>query len=173
MRELLYICCFALPSAFILTFCIIALLQNFFSAPFVPSSGKKFDALLAELNLDKQKKIIDIGCGDGRIVFTAAKYFDNVTGIEVNPYLHIYNQTRRLFSPNREKVKFKLGSIFREDFHKYGLVYVYLFPEMMHKLEDKLFSELPKGSWIISHTFKFAKREPIRKLHKHYLIYEV
>lgn len=52
-------------------------------------------------------------------------------------------------------------------------MYVYLFPEVMAKLEDKIFSEMPKGSTIISHTFAFKKHKPENKLNNHYLIYKV
>lgn len=167
---ILFICLF-IPSMMLLSFGILTLLQNFFSAPYVPSSAKKLAAALEELGLPQAGRFIDLGSGDGGITLMAAKYFHQSSGVEINPYLWLFSNLRKLFHPKRKNIHFICKSFFRMKFHDYDVMYIYLFPELMAKLEDKLFAELPKGSTIISHTFKFPNHQPERTINKHYHIY--
>lgn len=156
-----------------MSFGIIMIVQNFFTAPYVPSSPGKLRKLLEELKLDPKSHFIDIGSGDGGTVLVGAEFFAKSAGIEMNPYLWILSNFRKLISRNRSKLNFLLGSFFNISFKEYDVMYIYLFPEIMAKLEDKIFSEMSKGSTVISHTFAFKKHQPEQKLNKHYLVYKV
>lgn len=173
MNLSIQLICLFLPSLILLSFGLIIITQNFYTAPYVPSSPWKLRALLKQLQLDSKSRFIDIGSGDGSTVLVGSEFFAKSTGIDMNPHLWVLSNIRKLFHSNKAKINFIYGSFFNIPFNEYDVMYIYLFPEVMEKLEDKIFSEMPKGSTIISHTFSFKKHQPVEKLNKHYLIYKV
>src|SRR5438045_8276433 len=54
--------------------------------PYVPTPPEVVDAMLKLGSVQKSDTLYDLGCGDGRIVITAAKKFHaHGTGIDINP----------------------------------------------------------------------------------------
>lgn len=139
--------------------------------PFYPSSGFKLKELIEsdKVNLPKNPIFIDIGSGDGRIVSTMSKIMNQSEGIEFNPFLALYSKLRLL---SKKNTKIYNGDFFKHDFSKYNVAYMYIFNQQIDKLQDKLFTEMPKGSIIITNTFKFTKREPNQTINR-FFIYKV
>lgn len=141
--------------------------------PFYPSSGNKLKELIEnkELKLPKEAVFIDIGSGDGRIVATMSEFTKEADGIEFNPFLTLLSKVK-LFLTRKKNTKIYHRDFFKHDYKKYNVAYMYIFNQQIDKLQEKLFSEMPKGSIIITNTFKFSKREPDKTI-KHIYIYEV
>jgi len=63
-----------------------------------------------------------------------------------------------------------LNSIFykkdylKADLKKYDIIYIYLFPELIEKIENKIWNECNKWTIVISNAFKFKKHKPINVL---------
>ena len=55
-------------------------------APYVPTPQEVVDRMLALANVTKNDFVVDLGCGDGRIVVTAAqKYGARGLGVDIDP----------------------------------------------------------------------------------------
>ncbi len=176
----------------IFSFCLVLfamymLIQNLFNVPpYLPSFNRQIKAELAkfmdEFNEKKdfkagdRPKLIDLGSGDGKIVFQAAKLGYDAYGIEINPFLIIVTRLRALFWPKSQRPHFISGSYFNHDLSasggNYDVIFTYLFPGTMHELEEKIFSEAKTGTIIISNTFKFKDHEPNTSRNK-VLVYRV
>ncbi len=142
--------------------------------PFYPSSVKKLDKIYTEgkLKLTPNSRFIDVGSGDGRIVLWAAKKNVEVAhGIEYNPFLSLFSKLILFVNNVRGKTKIMNKDFTHHIYTDYDAVYMYIFPEYMEKLKEKLFSELPKGSMIISNTFKFHGVEPDERIEKFNIYY--
>jgi Methyltransferase domain len=66
--------------------------KRFFGAPFVPTRQESINSLFNHPSLksltQNNKRFIDLGSGDGRLVIEASKTgFSNALGIEMNPWL--------------------------------------------------------------------------------------
>lgn len=148
----------------------------FFTAPYVPSMGKTRKQLLAEaekvLPSLKLKSAIEPGAGDANISFALAKMgYKNVAAVELVPFLTVFARLRKLLG-NYKQISIYNKDIYGMDYSKYDLAVIYLYPKLMAKLEPIMFSQMPKGSIIISNTFSFKNHKPIRKSGK-ILVYEV
>jgi len=142
--------------------------------PFYPSSLKRLNQAYqsGQIKLPENFKFIDIGSGDGRIVLWAAKKgAQRAHGIEFNPFLSLTSKGLLLVNGVRGKTEIFNKNFFNHDYSKYDVVYMYIFPEHMEKLQDKLFKELPKGAMIITNTFKLRDVEPDQKLDRFYVYY--
>jgi len=131
---------------------------------YVPTPQNVVDKMLEVAAVGKNDVVYDLGCGDGRIVVTAAKrYGAKGIGYDIDP------QRVREARKNVEKndvgqlVKIELKDIFKVDITPATVVTLYLLPELNVKLIPQL-DTLAVGSRIVSHDFDMEGVEPEKKL---------
>jgi len=108
----------------------------------------------------KNLKFVDIGSGDGRVVFRAAREgtFDVSVGYEINPTLHLFAQFRRLVTPKYwSTTRFYCRDLWNTPLNNYNVVTVYGLAPIMDRLGRKLEGELKPGSIVVSNVFPFPK----------------
>ncbi len=133
-------------------------------APWVPTSLALVEDML-DLAQTKQGEIVyDLGCGDGRVLVTAAlKYQARAVGIELDPLRWLWCQILITLLGLRGKVKVRLGDLFQADLSQADVVTCYLLPDTNKKLQDKLMSELKPGARVVSNTFIFPGIKEVGK----------
>lgn len=138
--------------------------------PFYPSSANKLIKLISsgEIKVPSEIIFIDIGSGDGRIVSAMSGVTKQAEGIEFNPFLTLLSKTKLLLKRKRN-TKIYNKDFFKHDFSKYNVAYLYIFNHQIDMLQDKLFSEMAKGSLVITNTFKFSDREPSKQVGRFYV----
>lgn len=138
--------------------------------PYVPSSMKKTLAMIRLANLHAQDHVIDLGSGDGRLLFEAIKAgAGSGEGYEIHPGLvwwsRFYLHQKKLNS----KIKIHRKSFWNADVSKATVILLYQLPDSMDRLGEKLKKELPSGARIISHAFPITNWEPIKTEDKIYV----
>lgn len=147
-----------------MTFSIFLLVQALINhPPFVPSNQKNILKTFAKYNLGEKHRFVDLGSGDGRVVISATRFGAKAVGVEINPFLVVWSRLWAFIL--RKDAKFKVGSYWKEDLSQYDFLFVYLYPEVVKKLEEKIFTTMPIGSIVVSNTFEF-KRQPIDRIGK-------
>jgi len=109
--------------------------------------------MLDTAKLQKEDVLYDLGCGDGRIVVTAAKkYGVHAIGYDIDPVR--VKESRENVKKNgvENLVKIELQDIFKVDLSPASVVTLYLLPELNVKLIPQL-EKLKPGSRIITHDF--------------------
>jgi SAM-dependent methyltransferase len=121
-------------------------------APFVPTPYEAAEMMIKAANLQKGQKVYDIGCGDGRIVHLATKNHSvQGIGFEISPFVYFLARVRKLFWKSKAKIKFK--NFKHQNLSDADVIFCYLLPETLAKLEHKLSRELKKGAKVISYSF--------------------
>jgi SAM-dependent methyltransferase len=129
--------------------------------PYVPTPQQVVDGMLELGGAKKSDVVFDLGCGDGRIVVTAAKKFGaRGTGVDINPTRISEAQQNAREAGVTDRVKFVEGNLFDADFHEATLVTLYLLPEVNLRLRPKLLRDLKPGSRIVSHSFDMGDWKP-------------
>lgn len=120
---------------------------------YVPTPHDVVAKMLETAKVKKGDVVYDLGCGDGRIVVTAAKKFGcKATGFDIDP------QRIREANENVKKnsvgdlVQIKNQDIFKLDLSPANVVTLYLLPSLNVKLIPQL-EKLRPGSRIVSHDF--------------------
>ena len=129
---------------------------------FVPTPQEVVDKMLELAKVTKKDVVYDLGCGDGRIVLTAArKYGCKARGFDIDPA----RIKDAMGNRNREKEEvqklatFEKKDIFELDLSPASVVTLYLLPSLNVKLIPQL-EKLKPGSRIVSHRFKMGDWEP-------------
>ncbi|MBC7802826.1 MAG: class I SAM-dependent methyltransferase [Candidatus Parcubacteria bacterium] len=107
--------------------------------------------------------VYDLGCGDGRIVITAARDFGaRGVGIDIDP-LRIEEANRAArWAGVSSSVRFAVQDLLQTDFSDATVVALYLFPELNAKLLPKFRAELKPGTRVVSHQFGIGDWKPTR-----------
>lgn len=123
-------------------------------APWVPSRHKDMGRIFKLAALRAGEVFYDLGCGNGRIIFYAARNSPaQAIGLELSLPLFLICKIRRLLN-GRKNTHFKLKNLFKEDLSRADVVYFFGMPKAIKsKLKDKLERELKKGARVISYAF--------------------
>ncbi len=129
--------------------------------PYVPTPPQVVAAMLKLAGVRSGDFVIDLGCGDGRIVVMAAQKFGaRGKGVDFNPTRIEEAQQNARQAGVEGRVQFIQGDFFEADLQEATVVTLYLLPDINLKLRPKLLKELKVGSRIVSHSFDMGEWEP-------------
>lgn len=127
---------------------------------FVPTPQNVVDAMLELAKVGPGDVVYDLGCGDGRLVITAAKRGARAVGIDINPERIEESQVNAREAGVTDQVEFLNEDLFEADISDATVVTLYLLRSLNLKLQPKLFRELKPGTRIVSHSFDMGDWEP-------------
>jgi len=105
--------------------------------------------------------VFDLGCGDGRIVITAARSFAaRGIGIEIDPARVLWARTWARLAKVRNRVRILRKNMYRVDLHDADVVVLFLSPDANYRLQDKLLREMRPGTRIVSYYHPMLGWEP-------------
>jgi protein-L-isoaspartate O-methyltransferase len=105
--------------------------------------------LFKKIQLQKSKSFLDMGSGDGKVVFIAS-LFTNAHGIEHDDELMNHAQQMRnklMHIPHVHKANLMKGNFMQHDLSNYD--YVYWYPDKQHQQLDNKFKDELKGKLIV------------------------
>jgi SAM-dependent methyltransferase len=128
---------------------------------FEPTAEELVEAMLEMAKVTKDDVVYDLGCGDGRIVITAAKkYGARGVGVDIDPVrIRESNENARKEGVTH-LVRFFEKDLFETDIREATVVALYLFRELNVRLRPKLFRELRPGTRIVSNTYDMGEWRP-------------
>lgn len=144
-------------------------------APYVPSTKNTMFSMIKLAQIQPGMTIYDLGSGDGRLLFEAARAgASKCIGFEINPLLVIFVNLKVYFSAYRGQIKVYWKNFWSADIRDADVVFVYLLPWKMERLREKLQTQLHKGTLIVSNSFIFEKWRIVRKEpENHVYVYKV
>jgi SAM-dependent methyltransferase len=115
--------------------------------------------VLRELKLPVRGKLVDLGCGDGRVLAAALMMQPalEAVGVENNPVMLARAKLRL-----KGRARLVLGDILKQSLRGTDRVFVYLGPGLMAELEPRFERELPKGARVVSQQYPLPNRKPVR-----------
>lgn len=127
---------------------------------YVPTPQVVVDKMLEMAELKPGEVIYDLGCGDGRILVTAAKkYGVKAYGFDIDPQ-RIKECLENIKTNKVEHlVTIRQADIFTLDLRPANVVTLYLLPELNVRLMPQL-TRLRPGSRILSHDFDMHGAKP-------------
>ncbi len=133
---------------------------------YVPTPPEVVEKMLELAKVTKKDVVYDLGCGDGRIVLTAArKYRCKAKGFDIDSerikdcMANFKNEKKEV----QELVSFERKNIFKLDLSGASVITLYLLPDLNVKLVPQL-KKLKKGSRIVSHAFDMRGYKPDKKV---------
>jgi len=124
------------------------------AGPYVPSPEAAVAEMLEYAHVGPNDFIIDLGSGDGRIVRTAAKRFGaRGFGVEIKEDLVRQANENAKKEGIADRVRFYKRDLFKTDISQATVLTMYLLPDTVNMLREKLLNELKPGTRVVSHDY--------------------
>ena len=121
--------------------------------PYVPTPQEVVDKMIEMAEIKEGDIVYDLGCGDGRMIVTAAKkHGARGIGVDIDPQRIRESNENAKKADVTDKVKFIQKDLFTMDFKDCDALCMYLLPSVNLKLRPKIL-ELKPGTRILSHAF--------------------
>lgn len=131
-------------------------------AMFVPSARVRVNTFLDAVPMNCKSLLVDIGCGDGRVLRAARRRYGVMTlGFEVNPLAYFIARVRNL---GIKGVRISCKNFWKVDIGNADVVFCYLFPDVLECLAEKLERELRAGTLVTSCNFPLPGWRPLKVL---------
>lgn len=148
--KIIYVLCTAL---------VVTVTQG---ALYVSTSRVRISAVLDAVPMRREHLLIDLGCGDGRVLRKAReRYGVRTLGYEIN--LLAYLKARLLCAGSRG-INIKWQNFWTAYLSEADVIFCYLYPDVMQRLSKKLGEELKTGAVIVSANFSIPGFKPIKLL---------
>jgi SAM-dependent methyltransferase len=132
-------------------------------APFVPTPQEVVDRMLEMAAVKAGDVVYDLGCGDGRLVVTAAKRFGvRGVGVDIDPDRIAESKANAKREGVEKLVEFRQQDARDVNVSEATVVTLYLLTEANLELRPRLQAELKPGSRVVSHQFGMGDWVPAR-----------
>ena len=114
----------------------------------------------------KRKEFLDVGCGDGRVLWKLSRLpslkrqFDVYRGIEINSTLYWICKFKSLFKRNILIEKKDFFHLSHRDLANVDAVFLFGIPGLMEQFRDAFESKLESGSVVLTNKFELPGRLP-------------
>jgi len=105
--------------------------------------------------------VVDLGCGDGRIVIAAARDFGaRATGVEIDPFRVLWGQAWILCAGLRRRARIVRGNMYAADVANATVVILFLSATSNFRLQERIRSQLRPGARVVSYYHPIWGWEP-------------
>ena len=133
--------------------------------PYVETPPSVVRAMLRLAHAGSRDVVLDLGCGDGRIVVAAAKEFGaRGVGYDIDPQRVAEARQNASRAGVADRAQFAQQDLFNARISEASVVTVFLLPAVLDKLRPRLLRELAPGTRIVSHSFPIRDWTPDQKL---------
>ncbi|XP_624435.2 protein N-lysine methyltransferase FAM173B [Apis mellifera] len=129
--------------------------------PFVPATSQQIQNVLKALE-GRSGSLIDLGSGDGRIVFATAKAGFKAYGIELNLWLVWYSKLKALITRSSLQTTFIKQNLWKHNLKRYNNIVLFGVDQMMKDIETKFIKELQEDCIIIACRFPLPTMTEIK-----------
>jgi len=168
---MLFLLLFALVILFIISSAFLGFLLT--RVPFVPTRASDIEFIAKKLPITAKDYFFDLGSGDGKVVFLVEKLSGARTkGFELTWWTHLWAKIKGKIM--RFKAEFRNQNFFKADWSEATIIYGYLYPPLMRRVQDKFKAECKPGSVAIIRDFPFpdmpyAEKHYLPKKHEIYV----
>lgn len=130
-------------------------------APYLPTLSPQVKTALQLANLKPGQTLLELGCGDGKVLIAAAQQGYKAVGYELNPLLAgiAWLRTRKY----RKLVIVKCANFWKTDWPPADAIFVFLLPRFMSRLDTAILKYDTKPVRLISFAFKIPDKKISRE----------
>ena len=132
--------------------------------PYLPSPYSVIKTALSIAEPREGELLVDLGCGDGRVLVVAAsEYKLYAVGVELNPLLTRLALRECRLRGVAGRVEVIWGDLFSLDISRFDVVYCYPSPSVTRRLTLKLINECQNGCRVLIHDHPLVGVEPVEE----------
>ena len=127
---------------------------------YVPTPEEVVNRMVELAEVTEKDRVVDLGCGDGRMVVAAAKAGAAGLGVDINPARIKEANANAKEAGVTDKVEFRIGNLFEQDISDRDVILMYLLTDINLRLRPKILETMKPGSRVVSHAFSMGEWQP-------------
>lgn len=154
---------------FLLLFLVFFITYEFYTkilqpgAIYYPTTDEAVEQMLKLAKVSSKDTLIDIGSGDGRILMAAAGIGAKAIGYEINPFL-VWKSRQFIHEAKLDKLATVYWkSFWKADFNEATVMTVYLFPNLMNRLQLLIEKKINHPILVVTNNYTFSKKKTVKK----------
>lgn len=148
----------------VLFFAIILLwilIPALYGLPPVPTKPERIRRALELARLQPDETLYDLGAGDGRVLFMAARDFGaKAVGVEIGPVQCAWIWLRVVAGGLGGRIQVKWDNYYKADLREADVVFIYATSKEVLKLAPHLEQQMKRGARLVSISADFREWEP-------------
>lgn len=137
------------------------------AAPWLPTLPSQRRHLIENLKLEPGQTVVDLGCGDGSVLFAVGKKHPQVTciGYDISFIPLALAWIRKvLYSKHTRNVSIRFGNLFTKDISHADIVFVFLLDRSYPRLIQSFATRLKPEAKVVVEAWPFPGFEPIETI---------
>src|SRR3989344_2228463 len=147
---------------FVVVMGIFFAIDIFLDLPYVGTKKGKIATITKLAQIKNKETIIDLGSGDGRLLFAAAAKGAQAVGYELNPLSVLVSRLHAHLAGHSENVMVYRQNMWQADLKVADIIFVYSLKSKIKKFEDFIWQNAKKGTRIIVNTNPFPHKKPVK-----------
>ena len=148
---------------------IFYFIDLFLDLPYVATQKHKIETIIKLAQIKKGETVVDLGSGDGRLLFASAQKGAKAVGYELNPFLIALTLIHTKLKGLGNEVWIEHKSLWRADLKVADVIFVYSLKKTIKKFEDFVFQNARPGTRVIVNLHSFPNKKYIRSVNGIYL----
>ena len=137
------------------------LIPSLYGLPPVPTKPERIQKALKLANLQPNEVLYDLGAGDGRVLFIAAREFGaKAVGLEIGPIQCAWIWLRITANGLGDQIRLKWENFYKANLGEADVVFIYATSNEVMKLAPHLEKEMKQGARLVSISADFPEWEP-------------
>lgn len=134
--------------------------EGHLDAPYWQTPPEVVAAMLDLAAVRPGERLLDLGCGDGRIVIAAARLGAEALGVDIDSRRIAEAEAAAQAAGLAERARFRREDLFATPLGPADIVTLYLLAHVNQWLRPRLAVEARPGTRIVSHAFAMGDWEP-------------
>lgn len=139
---------------------IFYFIDLFFELPYVGAQKSRIETIMNFAAIKKGETVVDLGSGDGRLLYAAAARGAKAVGYEINPFLIALTLLRTKLKGFSNSIWVEKQSLWKADLKVADVIFVYAKRKTMPKFEQFVFKNAQQGTRVIANTNPFPNKKP-------------
>jgi ribosomal protein L11 methylase PrmA len=134
--------------------------EGHLDAPYAATPPEVVEAMLELAALTPGDRLLDLGCGDGRIVIAAARSGVEAIGVDIDPQRIAQAEDAARAADVGDRARFRQEDMFATALGEADVITMYLLANVNVWLGPRLRAEARPGTRIVSYAFPIGGWEP-------------
>lgn len=132
-----------------------------FGAPYLPTLTRQVKIALDLADLQSGQTLLELGCGDGKVLIAAAQRGVRAVGFELNPLLVVVCKIRCW--RYRRLVRVHWANFWTRTWPDTDVIFIFGLPRIMTKLDTKIMEDSRKPVKLLSFAFEIPGKKTTRR----------
>jgi len=154
---------------FVIILFMFLLFDAFLDLPYVATQRHKIEVIMKFAKVKKGETVVDLGSGDGRLLFACAKKGARAIGYEINPLLIFITLLHAKLKGLSDNIVVIRKNLWKADLKVADVIFVYAKRKTMQKFEDFVYKNAKSGTRLVVNTNPFPNKKPLKEEDKIFL----